>query len=608
MVGALKGHTGPVLDMNFASNNKFLASCGEDSSMLPKDLDAGRCFSTDPAALVLSDDLDTTLSRDIDGMAPKERERAILSRRQRKNRTRAMREQRRDREDDQEDYNNESSSTRRRHHHHQRLYLDGSPSGSGDSSASNSPKMLRKQAQIDHHHGTTRKYVFMNKPVFMPSMSSLPTDLSWSENPWHCEPVYRNIQSKHLDDGAVMHFLKKYLLSIVDLTELGYPVECDEYPGCAMVLYRPPENHYSEHDQQQQKDQQQQYHLDVNAQEFIPSTHLNSYNNELEIDSGIGSASSVENSDMEPESLSDSDKNSDIVDSSSSSSMSSLTSFNYDTDKVMWGSRYDACVPMEVTQSPVLRSCARCSQGFYMDPVTNDYIDDEPCVHHWGKLRKIAGKRWTCCNQSEDAPGCSIASVHVWRGIISGVNGPLIDYVCTQPSPVIHPDNNYGAYAVDCEMCYTRRGLEVIKVTVVGIDGEIVYDTLVKPDVDVLDVNTRFSGVTADDLLKTTKTLRDVQKDLLSFIYAETILIGHGLENDLRVLKMMHTTVIDTCAVYPHYLGFPYRNSLKALAKQVLKREIQVSTHDSAEDAKSAVDLLLRKIEMDLEPHSVRLP
>lgn len=29
MVGALKGHTAPVLDMNFSSNGKFLASCAE---------------------------------------------------------------------------------------------------------------------------------------------------------------------------------------------------------------------------------------------------------------------------------------------------------------------------------------------------------------------------------------------------------------------------------------------------------------------------------------------------------------------------------------------------------------------------------------------------
>lgn len=29
MVGTLKGHTAPVLDMNFSSNDKFLASCAE---------------------------------------------------------------------------------------------------------------------------------------------------------------------------------------------------------------------------------------------------------------------------------------------------------------------------------------------------------------------------------------------------------------------------------------------------------------------------------------------------------------------------------------------------------------------------------------------------
>lgn len=34
VVGALKGHTGPVLDMNFSSNGKFIASCAEDRTVL----------------------------------------------------------------------------------------------------------------------------------------------------------------------------------------------------------------------------------------------------------------------------------------------------------------------------------------------------------------------------------------------------------------------------------------------------------------------------------------------------------------------------------------------------------------------------------------------
>jgi RNA exonuclease 1 len=63
----------------------------------------------------------------------------------------------------------------------------------------------------------------------------------------------------------------------------------------------------------------------------------------------------------------------------------------------------------------------------------------------------------------------------------------------------------------------------------------------------------------------------------MGFINAHTILIGHGLENDLRALKLVHTTLIDTSIVFPHYYGLPYRRSLKSLVKSYLKREIQVS-------------------------------
>ena len=62
----------------------------------------------------------------------------------------------------------------------------------------------------------------------------------------------------------------------------------------------------------------------------------------------------------------------------------------------------------------------------------------------------------------------------------------------------------------------------------------------------------------------------------MGFVNAHTILIGHGLENDLRALKLVHTTVIDTSIVFPHYFGLPYRRSLKSLVKSYLKRDIQV--------------------------------
>jgi hypothetical protein len=61
-------------------------------------------------------------------------------------------------------------------------------------------------------------------------------------------------------------------------------------------------------------------------------------------------------------------------------------------------------------------------------------------------------------------------------------------------------------------MCYTTNGLELIKLTVVGIEGRLVYETLVLPEGDILDFNTRFSGISARDLKRgPTKTLREVQ-------------------------------------------------------------------------------------------------
>jgi RNA exonuclease 1 len=62
---------------------------------------------------------------------------------------------------------------------------------------------------------------------------------------------------------------------------------------------------------------------------------------------------------------------------------------------------------------------------------------------------------------------------------------------------------------------------------------------------------------------------------VLRAVTAETILIGHSLENDLRALKIVHMKCIDTCVMYPHPKGFPYRQSLKFIAKKYLEIDIQ---------------------------------
>lgn len=99
-------------------------------------------------------------------------------------------------------------------------------------------------------------------------------------------------------------------------------------------------------------------------------------------------------------------------------------------------------------------------------------------------------------------------------------------------------DGNYGIYSLDCEMCYTTKGRELIRVSVVATDGRSIYESFVQPDNPIVDYNTRFSGVSERDLMHERTTIRDVQAVLLAKFSSETILIGHSLDNDLRALRV----------------------------------------------------------------------
>ncbi|EOB04805.1 RNA exonuclease 1-like protein [Anas platyrhynchos] len=129
-----------------------------------------------------------------------------------------------------------------------------------------------------------------------------------------------------------------------------------------------------------------------------------------------------------------------------------------------------------------------------------------------------------------------------------------------------------GSPGCQIAKCYTSQGLELTRVTVVDDKLQVVYDTFVKPHNEVIDYNTSFSGVTEDNLKNTKTTLRDVQAVLLNLFSADTILIGHSLENDFFVLKLIHDTVVDTSILFPHRLGPPNKRALRSLMADYLMR------------------------------------
>ena len=94
---------------------------------------------------------------------------------------------------------------------------------------------------------------------------------------------------------------------------------------------------------------------------------------------------------------------------------------------------------------------------------------------------------------------------------------------------------------------YTTAGVELARVTVINSDLKTVYESLVRPEHKIVDYNTRFSGITSQQMHGVRTTLRDVQAVLLSMFSDRTILIGHSLESDFIALKVRRCLVFVNC-------------------------------------------------------------
>lgn len=96
-------------------------------------------------------------------------------------------------------------------------------------------------------------------------------------------------------------------------------------------------------------------------------------------------------------------------------------------------------------------------------------------------------------------------------------------------------------FSVDCEMCVTREDPQALcKIAVVDEGLGVVYESLVKPDCEVLDYLTRWSGVTKGMMEGVSVTLGDVQEVLRGLVgeYPDCVLVGQSLGCDLRAVRV----------------------------------------------------------------------
>ena len=80
-----------------------------------------------------------------------------------------------------------------------------------------------------------------------------------------------------------------------------------------------------------------------------------------------------------------------------------------------------------------------------------------------------------------------------------------------------------------------------------------------------------------------------------------SIIVGHGLDNDLLALKLIHSTVVDTAVAYNSNPTTGRKPALKTLALTRLQKAIQedLDGHDSAEDAIAAMELAIKLVNIN---------
>ncbi|KAI1385965.1 ribonuclease H-like protein [Hypoxylon trugodes] len=163
------------------------------------------------------------------------------------------------------------------------------------------------------------------------------------------------------------------------------------------------------------------------------------------------------------------------------------------------------------------------------------------------------------------------------------------------------------AIAIDCEMVGLSKGRdELAQICAIDvITGEVLMDTLVFPTETVQDWRTKYSGVTRVKMTEAQVSGKilygwpKAREELFRHADENTILLGHALNNDLKVLHIIHKRVVDSGIVAAEAVfgkeKVLRRWRLKKLCQEFLGANIQASKkgHDCVEDTFAAREVVL---------------
>ncbi|CAG5114408.1 Oidioi.mRNA.OKI2018_I69.chrUn_2.g17223.t1.cds [Oikopleura dioica] len=149
--------------------------------------------------------------------------------------------------------------------------------------------------------------------------------------------------------------------------------------------------------------------------------------------------------------------------------------------------------------------------------------------------------------------------------------------------------------AIDCEMVgigFGGKKSVLARASVVSGDGEVLIDEFCRAPEKVTDYRTLVSGVRPKDL-KDAQPFESLRKKVKEAL-AGKILVGHGLSNDLKCLKINHpaSDIRDTANYFKNAKGS--KQSLQTLASERLGIKIQTGEHSPIVDARAALRIYLQ--------------
>ena len=210
-------------------------------------------------------------------------------------------------------------------------------------------------------------------------------------------------------------------------------------------------------------------------------------------------------------------------------------------------------------------------------------------------------RHFTCC-QTANA-GCT-STTHDYRKAQHADK-----YRTLASSPAASPQRpKFQAITLDCEMAGVKgaRGLRNEVILVCAVDyftGAVLLNKLVNPSERVSDWRSKIHGIT-NAAMKEAVLLghalagwKEARAELWKLIDQNTILVGHALQHDLDVLRMVHTRVVDSAILARNAIGMSNSQwGLQRLCQELLNVEIRRNdgaVHDCLEDVLATREVVL---------------